>query len=178
VGIDISARVEAQEKIRQTSEQLRQLTAHLQEVREEERASMAREIHDELGQQLTGLKMDVYWLKEGLGPSDTVMIQQVEGILKAARSNDRYRAENIGGLRPFVLDDLGLIEALKSHSREFQSRFGIEVEFKLICRTCIFLPKWASACSGYSRNRLPMWRDTRRPTKVSCYITRSGNKII
>ncbi len=66
-----SERVKAQDKIQETSKELRLLAAHLQDMREEERATMAREIHDELGQQLTGLKMDIYWRKDGLLKEDT-----------------------------------------------------------------------------------------------------------
>ncbi|MBS1566427.1 MAG: PAS domain S-box protein [Bacteroidetes bacterium] len=141
VGLDISKRVEAQEKIRQSSEQLRQLAAHLQDVREEERADMAREIHDELGQQLTGLKMDVYWLKEEMESPAAETLQQIDGILRLLDQTIFTVRKISAALRPPILDDLGLVEALKQYGRDFQKRFGVELIFETELPDLPVLPK-------------------------------------
>jgi PAS domain S-box-containing protein len=129
VGIDISEKVEAQKKIRQTTEQLRQLAAHLEEVREEERASIAREVHDELGQQLTGLKMDIYWLKDELKSPNEEINRQIEAILSLVDGTINMVRKIAASLRPVLLDDLGLVEAMRWHGIEFQKRSGIGIEF-------------------------------------------------
>ena len=64
--IDISKRKEVEEKLKISGHQLRELSAYLQSSREQERTSIAREIHDDLGQVLTALKMDLFWLEKRL----------------------------------------------------------------------------------------------------------------
>ncbi len=178
IGVDISERVEAQEKIKETSEQLRQLAAHLQEVREEERASMAREIHDELGQQLTGLKMDIYWMKEGLEPSDAPRQQQVEGILKLLDQTIYTVRKISAALRPFMLDDLGLVEALKAHGREFQNRFGIEVEFNTDLREIPVSSRVGISLFRIFQESLTNVARHADAKKICCSLTRSGSNIV
>ncbi len=113
------------------NEQLRNLSAHLQNIREEERIHIAREMHDELGQLLTGFKMDVSWLHKKLGetedPAVREKLQEMMGIVNEAAKFVRKLASE---LRPSILDDLGLIPALDWHSQEFKRRSNIEVEFR------------------------------------------------
>jgi signal transduction histidine kinase len=115
----------------QMNEQLRNLSAHLQNIREEERIHIAREMHDELGQLLTGFKMDVSWLNKKLMINNTdplirEKLQEMSNILDEAVKFVRNLAAE---LRPSILDDLGLIPALVWHGEEFQKRFSITVQF-------------------------------------------------
>ncbi len=119
----------AEEKLRASYESIRKLTDHLQNIREEERAHIAREIHDELGQQLTVLKMDVSWLNKRMqGEGESVreklksLTEMLDGTVKTVR---RISSE----LRPSLLDDLGLVATIDWHSREFEKRSGIKTEF-------------------------------------------------
>lgn len=129
-----SAQQDLEQKVIQTeqmNEQLRNLSAHLQNIREEERIHIAREMHDELGQLLTGFKMDVSWLNKKLMEEDTdplvrEKLQEMTNILDEAVKFVRNLAAE---LRPSILDDLGLIPALEWHSEEFQKRFNITVQF-------------------------------------------------
>ena len=178
VGFGISERLEAQEKIKETSQQLRQLAAHLQEIREEERASMAREIHDELGQQLTGLKMDVYWLREGLAPAERGTRQQVDTILTLLDQTITTVRKISAALRPFILDDLGLIEALQAHGREFQNRFGIEVTFTTNLEDIPVSPKMGISLFRIFQESLTNVARHAEATSVACTMTRSGNTIV
>lgn len=108
---------------------MRELSSHLETIREEERTTISREIHDELGQQLTGLK----WMLPGLAEKFrrkklfsgkiTTMISLIEDTVKSVR---RISSD----LRPGILDDLGLIDALDWASVEFERRTGIECKFK------------------------------------------------
>jgi PAS domain S-box-containing protein len=110
---------------------IRQLASHLQDVREEERASIAREIHDELGQQLTGLKMDLSWIAKRKTVQEDIEAKQkaviILNLLDTAIKTVRKIATD---LRPSILDDLGLIAAIEWQSEEFERRSGITTEFK------------------------------------------------
>ena len=125
---DISQRKESEERLRKSREKLRNLTAHLHSVREEERKHIAREIHDELAQALTALKMDVFWMKKRLPDDNGVLLQKAQtmsGLIDTTiQSVQRIASE----LRPGLLDDLGLQEAVQWHTREFQDRTGIRCE--------------------------------------------------
>ncbi len=129
---DISQRKRAEEKLKQSNEQLRQLTSHLQRIREEEQKRIAREVHDEMGQQITGLKMDVSWIKKKIAEGEgKVMLNerltQMLNLLDAAVQTVRRISSE---LRPSILDDFGLVTALEWQSGEFARRFSIPVYFK------------------------------------------------
>lgn len=127
---DVTEQHQASEEIKASRQQLRALAARLQQVREEERTSIAREIHDELGQALTGLKMDIAWMKDRL-PADhdsreqcASIIHRVDGTLSAVR---RIATD----LRPSVLDELGIAAALEWLGQVFEARTGIDVVMEL-----------------------------------------------
>jgi signal transduction histidine kinase len=110
---------------------LRGLAARQQNVREEERTRIARELHDELGQQLTGFKMDLSWVKGRMGKTQPELaerlqatIRRVDGTVDAVR---RIATE----LRPGVLDLLGLVAAIEWQAQEFRRRTGIETDLEL-----------------------------------------------
>jgi len=119
---------QAEEELRNSRGQLRNLSSHLESVREEERTRLAREIHDELGQALTALKMDIFWLNRHL-------TNETDSILKKTRSMEGLVDTTIrtvqrlsGELRPGLLDDLGLAAAIEWQTEEFQDRTGIACE--------------------------------------------------
>lgn len=114
-----------EKELTSSREELRNLTQHLQNIREEERTTIAREIHDELGQLLTALKMDLSWLKGKLPDGNSQLItrtkdmdQHIDATIKTVQ---RISAE----LRPGILDDLGLGSAIDWQAQEFQKRTGI-----------------------------------------------------
>jgi signal transduction histidine kinase len=122
---DRRERQRAEEKLRKSLEQLRALTTYLQYVREEERTRIAREVHDELGQALTGLKLDMSWLAARLGrnakPVQAKVRTMVDHIDETIQTVRRIATE----LRPGILDSLGLAAALEWQANEFHSRTGI-----------------------------------------------------
>lgn len=115
----------AEERLRESHEQLRALSVYLQSVREEERTRIAREVHDELGQALTGLKLDLALVSNRLPRSQRLLLDKLETMAghidETIQSIRRIATE----LRPGILDDLGLIAALEWQANEFQSRTGI-----------------------------------------------------
>jgi signal transduction histidine kinase len=132
---DVTDRHRSSEELHASREQLRALAARLEKVREDERTGIAREIHDELGQALTGLKLDIAWMKHRL-PRDHEMMAQcgsiIERIDRTLTAVRRIATE----LRPSVLDELGLAAALEWQGQEFGARTGIEVDMELmVCCT-------------------------------------------
>jgi signal transduction histidine kinase len=123
-----------EQKVSETAdmnEQLRGLSAYLQNVREDERIHIAREMHDELGQLLTGFKMDVSLLRKRLtNNTDPVVKEKLEYMLLMVDEAVKFVRNLASELRPSILDDLGLIPALEWHSREFEKRHNIKVDFK------------------------------------------------
>jgi PAS domain S-box-containing protein len=122
---EIAERQHAEEELRKSRDQLRALAARLQSVREEERTYIAREIHDELGQACTAIKMDLALIGRKLTSRQAALrakvdssIQLVDGTIVTLR---RIASE----LRPRTLDDLGLPAALEAQAQEFESRTGI-----------------------------------------------------
>jgi signal transduction histidine kinase len=122
---EITDRLSKENEFRRSTEQLRELSARLQSVREEERTHVAREIHDELGQALTGLKMDVAWLQQHLDQPQPALLEKTQAmsdlidiIVQAVR---RIATE----LRPGILD-LSLVATIEWQLQEFQTRSGIE----------------------------------------------------
>lgn len=122
---DVTESKAAEEALRVSHEELRLLASHLQDVREEERTSMAREIHDELGQQLTGLKMDVSWLNKREDLNSPAAREKIRGILTLLDATVGTVRRLAAELRPAILDDLGLPEALQWHAKQFAERSGI-----------------------------------------------------
>ena len=120
---DLTQRRQEEDISRRSSEQLRELSARLQSVREEERTRIARAIHDDLGQSLTGLKMDVAWLQghleqPALLAKTRAMAELIDATVQAVR---RIATE----LRPGILD-LSLVATIEWQLKEFQTRTGIE----------------------------------------------------
>ena len=122
----------------ESKQQFRFLASRLQEVREEERASMAREVHDELGQQITGLKMDVSWVSKRITTEDPQIRQKLNDILSLLDKTVGKVREIAAELRPSLLDDLGLSEALAWQSEEFEKRSGIRTDFQTNLSGLIF----------------------------------------
>jgi PAS domain S-box-containing protein len=126
---DITKRKQAEETLNRSYEEIRQLSNHLQNIREEERSHIAREIHDELGQQLTVLKMDVLGLGKRLNGEDPVIHGKIAGIIGLLDTTVRSVRRISSELRPSMLDNLGLVAAMEWQLREFEKRSGIKTDF-------------------------------------------------
>jgi signal transduction histidine kinase len=128
---DITAGKIAEQELRKSREQLRNLSAHLQSIREQERARMAREIHDQLGQTLTALKMDLSWLVKRLSNGKKALLERTlamnEIIDMTIQTVQRISAE----LRPGLLDDLGLSAAVEWQTEQFRERSEIDCTINL-----------------------------------------------
>lgn len=123
---DRYAELHASEQLAHSSEQLRELSARLQSVREEERTRIARAIHDELGQTLTGLKMDVAWLQKHLDQPRPALLAKMQAMSQLIDTTIQTVRRISTELRPGLLDDLGLVATIEWQLQEFQTRTGIE----------------------------------------------------
>ncbi|MGH7427100.1 MAG: PAS domain-containing sensor histidine kinase [Candidatus Methylomirabilaceae bacterium] len=131
VAKDITERKRADEALQATHERLRDFAGRMRSVREQERALMARQIHDELGQVLTALGMDVAWLEARLPAADPTLVKKcraMAAIIEATIGRVRTLATE---LRPAVLDDLGLLAAIEWETQQFTGRTGITCALEL-----------------------------------------------
>lgn len=127
--LDITQRKKAEVEIKQVNKELRELSGHLQSVREEERLQIAQNIHDELGQQLTGLKIDIEWMNTKISEKDILLKQKAKELIPLIRGTIQTVRRISSNLRPSMLDDLGLVAALEWQSQETEKRFDIKVNF-------------------------------------------------
>jgi PAS domain S-box-containing protein len=127
VGIDFTANINAQLKIKETAEQLRLLAAHLQRIREEERKRIGREIHDELGQQLTAIKMDIAWIDKKI-PDDMAQLKsKLNNVIGLLDSSNLSIRRILSELRSGIFDEKGLVGAMEWLSVQFSANTQIPV---------------------------------------------------
>ncbi|WP_043006202.1 CHASE3 domain-containing protein [Comamonas testosteroni] len=120
-----------EEVVRDRTAALTELATHLQQVREDERAHLARELHDELGSLLTAAKLDVARLKSKIDTSAPEVSERVTHLIETLNSGIALKRRIIEDLRPSSLSNLGLTTALEILTREFGDRSNIEVECSL-----------------------------------------------
>lgn len=128
---DITSRKQAEQALIDSRTQLRELSIFLQTIREEERTRIARELHDELGQALTALKMDVAWLMSRLGDDQDELLSKTDSMLTMIDSTVDSVRRISANLRPGLLDDLGLAAAVEWLLDEFQKRTGVQQELQM-----------------------------------------------
>lgn len=122
---DVTQRVQAEQALRQSQAELHELATAANQLREQEKRRVARELHDELGQALTGLKMDIVWVKNKLQTPPAPVagkLQAMEALLDGAVAATRRISAD---LRPMMLDDLGLMPATEWLVQNFTERTGI-----------------------------------------------------
>ena len=116
---------EAKEALERSREQLRDLASYLQDVREQERTRIAREIHDDFGQSLTILKMDLSWLKKHMIQDQPQVQNKIDAMFKVIDTSLQTLHVVSSELRPIILDDFGLESAIEWQAEEFQKRTGV-----------------------------------------------------
>lgn len=129
---DVTARRLAEDRLRASERAVRELSAHLERVREEEKAAIAREIHDELGGTLAAIGVDAHWLAERLG-DDPAARARLTDMTRLSESAVRTLRRIVTELRPTVLDDLGLFAAIEWQVDEFRRRTGIDCRLGIAC---------------------------------------------
>jgi PAS domain S-box-containing protein len=141
---DVTEQQETQDALHATAAELRALGARLSDIREEERRVIARELHDQVGQTLTVLKLDVAWLRgrlgDGVANELTARLARMDELLGATLDTTRRISAS---LRPPILDELGLPAALEGQAREFEARTGVACEVSVPHDGAVFPPATA-----------------------------------
>jgi signal transduction histidine kinase len=136
VARDLSERAHAEQSLAKSYAQMRELTARLVSAQEEERGRIAREIHDEFAQQLTGFNVDLSWLEKRIreasrsAPAHAQWLEKIASMQLEVKATIQTVRRIATELRPAILDKLGLIPALEWQAKEFQSRTGIKCVFQ------------------------------------------------
>ena len=128
INSDITERKRGEELLVLQREQLRALAERLQWVREEDRKKVARDLHDQIGQILTAIKMDMSWASRHLPESEVEVTARLRESIELIDNGVKAVRTICSGLRPGVLDDLGLAAAIEWQTGEFSSRNGIPCE--------------------------------------------------
>ncbi len=129
VHLELEQRVEERTaELRVTHDALRRLSAHLNSIREEERAHIARDIHDEFGASLTALQLDLNWLRQRLS-GEPAYSAHIDRMLEVAGTAMGSVRRILNDLRPGVLDHLGLWVALECLLQNLQERTGLNCTF-------------------------------------------------
>jgi PAS domain S-box-containing protein len=129
---DVTEKVRTEEELKQSREDLRNLALHVETVREEERTQIAREVHDELGQALTALKMDTRWIENSFGSTHITLKTKTVSMQKLIDSTVKSVQRISSELRPGMLDDLGLGAAIEWQTEEFEARTGLHCLLRIV----------------------------------------------
>jgi PAS domain S-box-containing protein len=128
---DITVRKQYEDAVKHQQQELRELSARVLEAREEEKTRIARELHDELGQLLTAVKMDLTWLNERLLGGEPEIITKVQEMGAMVDQTVSATRRISADLRPLMLDDLGLADAAGWLVEDFSKRSGVRCELQL-----------------------------------------------
>ena len=129
IARDITESKIRENQLRLSTERLRALSTRLQSIREEERTKLARDIHDELGQRLTGLMMDLVSLSQKPPRNKELLGQRIKSMEGIIDDTIKLVRRMSGELRPGILDDLGLVAAMEWQLVDFKKRTGIDCNF-------------------------------------------------
>ncbi len=175
---DVTERRRNERELREMNQQLRGLSASLQNVREQERSRIAHELHDELGQQLTGLKLELSWLSGRLKEGRAVTpdkIDEMRQMLDVAMGAVRRIATE---LRPLVLDDLGFGAAVAWQAREFAKRSGLQVKLQLDAADEVSEPGLATALYRIVQESLTNVARHAAASEVSIQLLKADDKLV
>lgn len=183
VGRDVTDRKRAEDRQRRSREQLRALTSRLQTLREEERARISREIHDQLGQFLTALKLDLHSIKRAVGgPTRAAradsLERKVDSAIDLANQTITSVQKIAAELRPVVLDRLGLAAAIEGEAQAFQARTGIPCECVLPMNPVEVLPDHATAAFRILQESLTNVARHAKASHVEVRLEAEGGELL
>lgn len=146
-------------------------------IREQEKSRVARELHDELAQSLTALKMDTIWVRDRVGRDDPALAERVAGMLALLDSSVASTRRIAADLRPLVLDDLGLVPAIEWLVQSFTQRHGVACELDIDESLELGEPH-ATAVFRIVQESLVNVAKHAQATQVSVRVAREGDEIV
>jgi PAS domain S-box-containing protein len=181
--LDISERKATEAALRASEQQLHALLALSRRDQERERIRIARQIHDELGQQLTGVKMDLRWLERKLSEPGTApaLNALLDRTVAASELNDQIitTVQRIAAeLRPTALDHLGLVSALRQRAREFGQRSGLRCTVTVVGAEPQPAPNVANELFYIVQEALTNVARHAKATQVEVTIGRQGDEFV
>ena len=177
VIFDITERKLAEIEILRSQEQLRELSAHIQDVREQERLSLAREVHDDMGSMLTAIKLDLAWLGSRLNDKDQSLIGKINGIEDLV-TKCAAAASNISrNLRPSALDSFGVVAAIEIEVSEFEQRTGISCSIDSLDEDVLVAPNIAITLFRILQEALNNIMKHAEATEVKVSIYNRNNNV-
>jgi signal transduction histidine kinase len=174
---DVTERVRAQQALESSREELREFAAAAGNVREQEKSRIARELHDELGQSLTALKMDLNWMAEHLPAGQTALAGKIETMQQMLGSTVAATRRISADLRPLMLDDLGLLPALEWLVQNFTERSGIDCELNLTSANLDLPEPYATAVFRILQESLTNVARHAQASMVEATLSRAGERI-
>ena len=177
MGSEIAERKRAEDRLKLSRESLRNLSTHLQSVREDERRGVAREIHDELGQALTTLKLDLSLLRDEIRPEERDAGKRISSMIEICDTTIKSVKRIITELRPRLLDDLGLTAAMEWMSEEFQRRTGITTRISITPVEIVLDPERSTAIFRIFQETLTNIGRHSGATAIDAALCRKGGTI-
>lgn len=175
---DVTEQKRDKEALSKTNEELRKLTTHLDSVREEERKKISQEIHDQLGQALTAIQMDVSWLINHLPEDQEHLHNKTQSIINLIQKTSQAVRDISMKLRSSMLDDLGIVEALKWEVKEFQLRTGIECKATFKIEKLSLAPELATDIFRVFQEVFTNIARHSKATKVDVILDKEPNQIM
>ena len=175
---EVLERRRAEERLENSLQQLRALGSRVQVLREEERKRVSREVHDELGQALTAIKMDLSWLHHKLGGKDAPIRERIKSTLHIVDETVEAVRRIAAELRPGILDDLGIVAAIEWQTHEFQARTGIRCQFRMGSEDIPLEAERAAAMFRIFQEILSNIAQHARATQVQIRLMQSAGTVI
>ncbi len=175
--IDGQRRQKAEEELFESRHQLRELSAFLQKIREEERSNISRELHDELGQTLTALTMGLQWTKKELLSHQSRISSKLDSLIELTQATTESVRRIASDLRPLMLDELGLEPAIEWLIETFSEQSSIQIEFKSEISSRQFSSEINTALFRILQESLTNVSRHGEATQVSIDITETGTDI-
>ena len=178
---DLSERKQAEKSLADSYTQLRDLTGRLVSAQEAERGRIAREIHDEFAQQLTGFNVDLSWLekrvRESKSSSRTQWLDKIAEMQSQVKTTIQTVRRIATELRPALLDKLGLIPALEWQAKEFETRTGIRCDFQCGLEDLNWESDRSTALFRIFQEALTNVMRHAKARSVTASLTRDGNVV-
>jgi len=179
LATDVTQRKQAEEELIKSQNELRRLSARLQSIREEERTVIARRVHDELGQALAALKMDLSWLRKRTGKDEETLLHKLEQMSQLIDEETNVVRSISAELRPRILDELSLTDAIEWQARQFQERTGIRCKLNITDQNVVVKPDCSTAIFRILEEALNNVFHHAKATEVEVSLKeKSGNLVL